>query len=453
MNWKDDKDLGPWEFSKQKDKFGYANNPRFTDAPASEVIHHPCGYWFSDPAQSKGYFFGEDNVGNKGENIATIHPIPGWPNSEAARNAFIGSLKNYGEESFEEFEEGGGSAPRPLSFGGYANAVLDGGYVVDMTVQPPWVGGTVAGRHPTHGDKYLEAGQDWVLTFSEPMYAFGMYMTDIGDFGAEIDLVMTYVDGTVESIPLPLHYKIFDDVTNAGGWISFIGVFDTTKPFASVTMDMKQAGGDIFGFDQVLIARQGDIQLERPIEQLIWPASEVALIPFSQVLQYETESANYRIIASASDWKHPDGAFNQVRGYFNRSTTNYRDEKISGVSIGLRDGSTLNFAEPPTRLSFDGSNGYLFLAGLPNNEEVRFTDWTNFTIDKTKDYLIHIFVEFTGDELIKPQASYAPWILISWRKASGVDETMVQNVSGYSEQITSYYLQELQVRDSSLYQY
>ena len=58
MSWKDDKNLGPWKFSEQPDRWGYLNNPRWTKDPkavdfASKVglsagptaRHTPCGHW------------------------------------------------------------------------------------------------------------------------------------------------------------------------------------------------------------------------------------------------------------------------------------------------------------------------------------------------------------------------------------------------------------------------
>ena len=72
MSWKDDKDLGPWEFEEQPNKWGYLNNPRWsskTDAQEfSEAVgnpidptdtHKPCGHW------------------HKGDNVTTvIGPAP-----------------------------------------------------------------------------------------------------------------------------------------------------------------------------------------------------------------------------------------------------------------------------------------------------------------------------------------------------------------------------------------
>lgn len=57
-DWKANKGLGPWDFTEQGDKFGYLNNPRWTEDPAAvefsedrgypindEDDHKPCGHW------------------------------------------------------------------------------------------------------------------------------------------------------------------------------------------------------------------------------------------------------------------------------------------------------------------------------------------------------------------------------------------------------------------------
>ena len=47
-DWKDDKDLGPWAFNAQENKWGYLNNKRWNyygyDA-LDESQHNPCGHW------------------------------------------------------------------------------------------------------------------------------------------------------------------------------------------------------------------------------------------------------------------------------------------------------------------------------------------------------------------------------------------------------------------------
>lgn len=44
------KGAGPWKFSPQGDKYGYINNPRWTEVMAHEDDHEPCGYWPKQPS-------------------------------------------------------------------------------------------------------------------------------------------------------------------------------------------------------------------------------------------------------------------------------------------------------------------------------------------------------------------------------------------------------------------
>lgn len=46
MSWIEaNKDEGPWDFNEQGDKWGYINNPNWTDSPAHTDRHLPCGHW------------------------------------------------------------------------------------------------------------------------------------------------------------------------------------------------------------------------------------------------------------------------------------------------------------------------------------------------------------------------------------------------------------------------
>ena len=66
MSWKDDKDLGSWEFSEQPNKWGYLNNPRwssqrnavdFSNRVGNPIdptdTHKPCGHWHKNPSVTK----------------------------------------------------------------------------------------------------------------------------------------------------------------------------------------------------------------------------------------------------------------------------------------------------------------------------------------------------------------------------------------------------------------
>lgn len=54
-NWREDRNLGPWNFTIQPNKFGFVNNPRWTDEPADPDQHKPEGYWYRANTSFKTY--------------------------------------------------------------------------------------------------------------------------------------------------------------------------------------------------------------------------------------------------------------------------------------------------------------------------------------------------------------------------------------------------------------
>lgn len=87
--WKDDKDLGPWEFTEQPDKYGYLNNKRWSSQQDAQEFcediglsldpthtHKPCGHWHKrEPVSSDTSLAirllscGNDNYGQLGLGI------------------------------------------------------------------------------------------------------------------------------------------------------------------------------------------------------------------------------------------------------------------------------------------------------------------------------------------------------------------------------------------------
>jgi hypothetical protein len=66
-----------------------------------------------------------------------------------------------------------------------------------------------------------------------------------------------------------------------------------------------------------------------------------------------------------------------------------QDTVIDGTSIGLRDLSAGqdDFDGPPTRITWDsGNNGVTISAGTSE-----WSDWIDFSLDSSKDHLIHVF--------------------------------------------------------------
>jgi len=93
---------------------------------------------------------------------------------------------------------------------------------------------------------------------------------------------------------------------------------------------------------------------------------------------------------------------------------------IDGASIGERDGSSDDFATTPTRITFDDGNHTVTIpAGT-----TKVSDAITFTIDESKDYLIHTWHDeghanfravFNGNHY--------------YNQCTGIDDTMTQTVS------------------------
>lgn len=74
-DWKDNKGLGPWDFTKQPAKYGYINNPRWTTLQEARDFcseyklpldpsnqHKPCGYWPKQPCSVESFFDWPEDV-------------------------------------------------------------------------------------------------------------------------------------------------------------------------------------------------------------------------------------------------------------------------------------------------------------------------------------------------------------------------------------------------------
>ena len=182
-------------------------------------------------------FFGEDLSPN------------GHINSDRAKQQFFSHLISPGTEDFEAYSDGE-TAPLTVNFGASGSAVLTGaGNVED--------GETSANQKPTSGSKFWLANSgDFTINFTKPISAFGFYGTDIGDFGGS--LILNYSDGTNKSI------YVGNSVTNNGSTSSSTLYFgfiekDLRKAFRSITFENTYSGSDVFGFDDITIARAAQI--------------------------------------------------------------------------------------------------------------------------------------------------------------------------------------------------
>jgi len=164
-------------------------------------------------------FWGEDQGNGDGNPLITS-----WPNASGASSDFQSHLTGTGTETFEEFANGQ-TGPYAINFPGAGTATLSGGDA--SIVQDP--GSESVGRFNTTpgGSKFLEIDQNFTISFSAPVAAFGFFATDVGDFGGT--LTLTFTDGTTKTVTVPAISSPL------GGSVEFFGYIDTDDPFTKVT--------------------------------------------------------------------------------------------------------------------------------------------------------------------------------------------------------------------------
>ncbi len=189
------------------------------------------------PMQASAYFntfFGED-----------LYPggsVAGATNSQAAANAFYAQLTGVGVETFDSYSPGT-TAPLAVSFGTAGTATLSGSGIVETD--------TSYGRFPISGRNFWEvnSGNNFLITFSANVAAFGFWGTDMGDFSNQ--LVLSLSNGNVYNIP--------HTISAPSGSALFWGIIDTGNLFGSLTISNTGTGGDVFGFDDFTIGSRQQV--------------------------------------------------------------------------------------------------------------------------------------------------------------------------------------------------
>lgn len=186
----------------------------------------------------------------------------------AAINAFSESVDTRGVQTFEsgqvnfEFSPGNGAylaSGQPLVVNG--NTVGDrtvGRY--NMTPNLPEING-----RPDYG-RWLEATATFAYTFNtEPLNAFGIFITDLGDFGGT--LMIEFLDGQGQAF---YSKELFNDDTGTtntlasplatgglgNGNLLFFGV-TLDQAYSGVRFSIQQLGAttvDVLGFDEMVLA-------------------------------------------------------------------------------------------------------------------------------------------------------------------------------------------------------
>lgn len=220
-------------------------------------------------------YFGED-LGS-GSAAASV-------NSFAARNQFLGQLLGNGLQNFESFA-GGSLFPgccSPISFDGSAiTATVTGGTVRDAPLNQ---------RFAMSGSNYLDTSFNQRITFSSPVAAFGVFVTDANE--RDNDPRTTTQNGQVltpEQIlarPFDTIDGIFRIVTERAPGVFevlfdlgtfqaldssalFAGIIDADNPFTNIILingasGLDNAFQDGFGYDDLLIATADQLRVPEP---------------------------------------------------------------------------------------------------------------------------------------------------------------------------------------------
>jgi hypothetical protein len=195
-------------------------------------------------------------------------------NSFAARNSFVSVLGSYGTETFEGFA---GEATFPA-----AGSLTFGGSTVTATI----TGGVVRNaprnaRFPISGTNYLDTSFNQRITFSAPVAAFGLFITDANEL--DNDPATATIGGNlltqaqIEARPFDSIDGIFRIVTERSAGVfevlfdqgtfpaldssgMFVGLIDSASPFNNIILINGASGldnqwQDGFGYDDMIVAR------------------------------------------------------------------------------------------------------------------------------------------------------------------------------------------------------
>lgn len=195
-------------------------------------------------------FFGED------VNNSESTPIAATPNADAAEADFLSFLTGTSTEDFESISSGTGT-PLNLSFVGSAGALsaeLSGGGGSISSVTPGTTNGV--GRYATSGSNFFEVAaggaNNFTAAFGTAIAAFGFNGIDIGDFGGQLSLELTFDDATTDTVEVP---TTEGSGGSTGGSVFYFGyiVGNGDPLISSVAFKTTTGAGDFFAFDDFTI--------------------------------------------------------------------------------------------------------------------------------------------------------------------------------------------------------
>lgn len=204
-------------------------------------------------AQAFSLYFGEDL--GKGETVR----LATTPNADAARNRFLSNLVGVGTETFDSYANQT-KAPLSINFGSAGTATLQGnGYINQV---PKGTNG--AGRYPTSGKNYWEASDQFGISFSKPVAAFGFYGVDIGDFEGQLKLtLLNTLTNFQQTVTVPHTMK------GEGGGVLYFGLIAAPNElFNQIIFGNTAQGVDYFAFDDMTIGSLEQVHSEPVPEPL-----------------------------------------------------------------------------------------------------------------------------------------------------------------------------------------
>jgi hypothetical protein len=208
-----------------------------------------------------------------------------------AMNSFLAGVVNAGTETFSSFSVGDPATGVTLgiSFAGNSNSATISGDVVDghpnFGVNNNEGGNTDGnGRYDTtgSGDRFLETKEgsgSFLISFLNPIHAFGLYLTDVGDFGPDSGVALSWI--LTDTIGGTTKFQVASTgVANAS--LLFLGFIDTDKQYTSISFN--GSGQDGIGLDDMIV---GDLPNRQPPGGVPEPASimlvGLALLPLAAV--------------------------------------------------------------------------------------------------------------------------------------------------------------------------
>lgn len=213
-------------------------------------------------------YFGEDPNGNE------LAPLAATPLASGAESDFLMPLSNVGTQTFEGLPLPVPGEPLPASLAltfpgssGSLTATLQGTVGQVAAVDPGATDGkgrySVASVTSPSGEPgtqywYAQVSKDqtneFTVTFSEAIAAFGFYGIDIGDFGGALSLELYNGNNLVKTLAVG---NTVTDLSSgdAAGSVLFFGFIasSTSELFTSVRFVTSGAQVDGFGFDNFTI--------------------------------------------------------------------------------------------------------------------------------------------------------------------------------------------------------